>query len=340
VQLALAQVRLAQGQTDATIELLKEGLQTARMQGDLVLQARSHLGLGMVRSLQQLLGPALVHLDRAQDLARRLRDPAQLSLIQVWRARTLAAMGDTVAADHALLGVLATPLPRLTPEEQGDHLFLQAEVARFRSAWPDSARLFKAAAEFYESMGLLWRQRMAQLRFSQAVAREARQAQGDAPEQGWAILENLKGPVEGTGSRWLDLEWHRAHALLLSTVPTTEAVAQEALQAWGEVQAVARDLQFPAQILEACTESAQLLLRRGEKLGARARMQDAFPSFQQLWSRLPEHQEAGFLGREDLHRFQQTLDAVGLRFVRPERTEPLQDWAPTQLLPPAPPDPD
>lgn len=145
------------------------------------------------------------------------------------------------------------------------------------------------------------------------MAREARQSRLEAPEQGWAILENLKGPVEGSGSRWLDLEWHRAHALLLSTVPATEAVL-ELLAAWSEVQAAARDLQFPALILEASAEGAQLLLQRGEKLGARARMQDAFPSFQQLWARLPEGQESSFLGREDLHRFRQTVEAVGLRF--------------------------
>jgi tetratricopeptide (TPR) repeat protein len=340
VQIALAQVRLAQGQSEGAIGLLREALQTARMQSDTALQAKGHLALGMVRSLQQFLGPALSHLDRALTQALRLGDPAQVALAQIWRARTLAAMGDTVAADHAQFQALAAQPALLSPEERGDHLFLQGEVARFRSAWGDTARLFKAAAEHYETNGLLWRQRLAQLRFSQAVAREARQSRLEAPEQGWAILENLKGPVEGSGSRWLDLEWHRAHALLLSTVPATEAVAQEALQAWSEVQAAARDLQFPALILEASAEGAQLLLQRGEKLGARARMQDAFPSFQQLWTRLPEAQETAFLGREDLHRFRQTVEAVGLTFIQPERADPLVDWTPTQMNLPAFPDPE
>ena len=340
VQIALAQVRLAQGQSDAAIGLLREALQTARMQSDIALQARGHLALGMVRSLQQFLGPALSHLDRALAQAQRLGDPALVALAQIWRARTLAAMGDAVAADHAQYQALAAQPALLSPEERGDHLFLQGEVARFRSAWRDTARLFKAAAEHYEATGLLWRQRLAQLRFSQAVAREARQSRLEAPEQGWAILENLKGPVEGSGSRWLDLEWHRAHALLLSTVPASDAVAQEALQAWSEVQAAARDLQFPALILEASAEGAQLLLQRGEKLGARARIQDAFPSFQQLWTRLPEHQENTFLGREDLHRFRQTVEAVGLTFIRPERADPLVDWTPTQMNIPAFPDPE
>jgi tetratricopeptide (TPR) repeat protein len=340
VQIALAQVRLAQGQSEVCILLLREALQTARMQGDTALQAQGHFALGMVRSLQQLLGPALSHLDRAFTRAKRMGDTALVSHIQIWRARTYAALGDTVAADHAQFEALATQPPLMPPDEQGDHLFLQAEVARFRSAWRDTARLFRTAADHYESTGLLWRQRLALLRFSQAVAREARQSRLEAPEQGWAILENLKGPVDGSGSRWLDMEWHRAHALLLSTVPATDSVVQEALEAWSEVQAAARDLQFPAQILEASAEGAQLLLQRGEKLGARSRVQDAFPSFQQLWTRLPEGQETGFMGREDMHRFRQTVESVGLRFILPERADPLVDWTPTQMNLPAFPDPE
>ena len=299
VQIALAQVRLAQGQSETCIRLLREALQMARMQGDTTLQAQAHLALGMVRSLQQFLSPALSHLDRALSRAERLGDIALISSVQIWRARTFAALGDTVAADHAQFEALATRPSIASPEEQGDHLLLQGDVTRFRGSWRDSARLFKAAAECYESTGLVWRQRLAQLRYCQALAREARQSRLEAPELGWAILENLKGPVDGSDSRWLDLEWHRAHALLLSTVPSTEVVVQEALVAWSKAQAAARDLQFHAQILEASAEGAQLLLQRGEKLGARARMQDAFPSFQQLLARLPEAQGTGFLGRED-----------------------------------------
>ncbi|WP_285573515.1 hypothetical protein [Geothrix limicola] len=340
VQIALANVRLAQGQSESSVLLLREALQTARMQGDTALQAQGHLALGRLRSLQQFLGPALSHLDRALSRAQQLGDTAQVALIQIWRARSYAALGDTVAADHAQFQALAAKPALMSPEEQGDHLFLQGEVARFRSAWRDAGRLFKAAADHYESTGLVWRQRLALLRFSQALAREARQAHQAAPEQGWAILENLKGLVEGSGSRWLDLEWHRAHALLLSIVPATEAVVQEALEAWSEVQAAARDMQFPAQILEASAEGAQLLLQRGEKLGARARMQDAFPSFQQLWTRLPAEQETTFLGREDMHRFRQTVEAVGLKFIQPERADPLVDWTPTQMNLPAFPDPE
>ena len=334
-QIALAQVRLGQGQAEPCIALLQEALQTARMQGDLGLQCQCHLALGTVRSLQQFLGPAMTHLDRALGQAHRLGDAAQVSMIQIWRARTFAAMGDPVAADHAQFQAAGPSRPHLAPEELGDHTMLQGEVARFRGAWRDAARLLKAAADQFEAAGMLWRHRLAQLRLAQALARESQRARQEAPEQGWAILENLKGPVEGAGSRWLDLEWHRAHALLLSTVPPTEAVAEEALHAWSEVLAAARDLQFPAQVVEASTEGAQLLLQRGEKLGAKARLQDAFPSFQELWSRLPETQGTAFLGREDLHRFRQTVEAAGLRWVLPDRADPLQDWTPTQMNLPA-----
>ncbi|HEY3401187.1 MAG TPA: hypothetical protein VGK03_11215 [Geothrix sp.] len=340
VQIALAQVRLAQGQADPCVSLLQEALQTARMQGDLALQVQGHLALGMVRSLQQFLGPAISHLDRALGQAQRLGDVAQVALIQLWRARTLAAMGDPVAAEHAQFQALGAQPPLLAPDEQGDHTMLQGEVARFCGAWRDAARFLKAAADQFEASGMLWRQRLAQLRLSQALARESQRTRQEAPEQGWAILENLKGPVEGAGSRWLDLEWHRAHALLLSTVPPSETVVEEALGAWSDVLAAARDLQFPAQVLEASAEGALLLLQRGEKLGARSRLQDAFPSLQQLWSRLPETHETAFLGREDLHRFRQTVEAAGLRFILPERADPLQDWTPTQLNLPAVPDPE
>jgi len=340
VQIALAQVRLAQGQAEPCLGLLQEALQTARLQTDVALQAQAHLALGSVRSLQQYLGPALSHLDRALQHAQRLGDTATVSMAQSWRARTLAALGDTVAADHAQLNALAARPGVLSPEEKGDQTLLQGEVARFRGAWRDAARLYQAAAVQFESTGLLWRQRIAQLRFAQAEAREAQRVHQEAPEQGWAILENLKGPVEGCDSRLLDLEWHRAHALLLSTAPPSETVAQETLQAWSEVLAAARDLQFPAQVLEASCEGAALLLRRGEKLGARARMQDAFPSLQQLWMRLPESHETSFLGREDLHLFKETVAAVGLRFVLPERADPLVDYTPTQVNLPAFPDPE
>lgn len=339
VQIALGRVRLAQGQSEGGLNLLQAALQTARLQSDAALQLQAHLALGSARSLQQSLGAALSHLERALQHAEGLGDAAAVSMAHAWKARTLAALGDLVAADHAQLAALATRPAVLAPEELGDQMLLQAEVAHFRSAWRDAARLYQAAATQYETTGFLWRQRLALLRFAQAEAREAQRRHQEAPEQGWTILENLKGPVEGSDSRLLEQEWHRAHALLLSTVPPSETVAQETLQAWSEVLAAARSLQHPAEVLEASAEGAALLLQRGEKLGARARMQEAFPSFQQLWARLPEGQEIAFLGREDLHRFKETVEAVGLRFVLPDRTDSLADWTPTQMNLPSLPDP-
>jgi hypothetical protein len=41
-----------------------------------------------------------------------------------------------------------------------------------------------------------------------------------------------------------------------------------------------------------------------------------------------------------MHRFRQTIEAVGLRFTQPVTEEPLVDWAPTQVDLPALADPE
>ena len=97
-----------------------------------------------------------------------------------------------------------------------------------------------------------------------------------------------------------------------------------------EKLAAARELRFPAVVMEACARISELLIQRGEKLGARSRMQDAFQSFQELWTRIPESHESLFLGRPQMHLFRQAVESVGLRFVLPERADPLTDWTPTQ----------
>ena len=138
--------------------------------------------------------------------------------------------------------------------------------------------------------------------------------------------------MEGSGSRWLELEWCRAHALLLlTTTGDEETVAVESLMALGEMSAASRELGFPALALEASVLGAAQLLQRGERLGARAKLQDAFSSFQELWTQVPDAHEMPFLGRQDIHRFKETVQAAGLRFTLPERTEPLADWTPTQV---------
>ncbi len=245
----------------------------------------------------------------------------------------MAALGDGVHADMELAQALAVPSARLSAAERGEHAFLQAEIAGFREAWTDAARIYAEAARVFGAAGLAWRECLARLRTIQAEAQgaEARGAGNlDAP---WSLLEALKAPSEGAGSRWLDLEWHRAHALLLSATSAGRgSLGSQGLAAWSEVLAAARELRFPALTLEANAGSARILLEQGEHLGAVSRLREAFGALQELWSRVPEAHAERFLERPDLHRFQATLAAAGLRFALPERPEPLSDWTPTQAL--------
>jgi hypothetical protein len=232
-----------------------------------------------------------------------------------------------------LLQALDVPKEQLSAAEWGDLLSLQGEIAVFRGAWRDAARLYLEAVRCFEGSGLLWRERLARLRYLQALAHDAL-ASGSRGglEQAWTMLELVKAQVEGSGSRWLDLEWHRAHALLLATVPdATEAVTMETLTTLASMLAAAREMRFPADVLEASALGAVQLLHRGESLGARARLQDAFSCFQELWSKVPESVELSFLGRPDIHQFKRTTEAAGLRFSLPERVDPLADWTPTQI---------
>ncbi len=321
------------GQVEAAHTMLRESLRLARVHGDASLQAEAHLALGSLRSIQQVLGPALSHLDRALERYQRLGDPNPVVQATVWRARTLAALGDALQADHLLLQALAQPHEGLSPLERGDHAFLQGEIAWFQGAWREASRLFAQAAGIFSESGLTWRERLSRLRHIQAEALVSPNAANlQDLEPCWSQLETLKGLVDGSGSRWLELEWHRAHALLLNQAAAQEgeAAATEALNAWGQVLAGARELRFPAVVMEASAQMSGLLLRRGESYGARSRMQDAFQSFQELWTKIPESHEAMFLGRPDMHRFRQAVEASGLRFVLPERVDPLADWTPTQ----------
>lgn len=328
-----AAMLLAQGQPEAAYGHLREALQAAKALEDTELTGECHLAIGTFRSIEQSLGPALSHLDTALGRFGALSDRIGCARARVWKARTLAALGDVVEAEIQLLQALSVPPEHLTASERGEFAFLQAEIAAFQGAWRDARRLFQAAADILEGAGLVWRERLSRLRLLQAEACGALEQGGvQEPEAPWALLESLKAPVEGSNSRWLEMEWHRAHALLLSAAPNpTEAVASEALGAWSEVQAAARELRFPAIVLEASARSAALLLKRGERLGARSRLQDAHGAFQELWSRIPEVYGQSFLGRPDLHRFSLAVEASGLRFVIPERTGSLADWTPTQV---------
>ena len=330
---SLANVRLALGQPDAAYSHLREAMQAARVMDDLELQGECHLLIGSFRSIEQSLAPALHHLDSALSRFSAIGDRVGVARARVWKARTLAALGETVDAEMELLQALSMPPERLTAAERGDFAYLQAEIAAFRGSVGDAARLFQKSADTFEGSGLLWRERLAKLRHLQAEAAFALDLGGDARLEGpWTRLELLKAPVEGSGSRWLEMEWHRAHALLLMTSgEQTEAIVAEALTAWSEVQSAARELRFPSVALEASSQSAALLIKRREKLGARSRLQDAYITFQELWSRIPEAHAMAFQGRPDVHRFRLAVEGAGLRFILPERVDPLADWTPTQV---------
>ena len=332
---ALGSVHLGLGQMDTALACLKEALELALLLDDVALLGLSHLQLGMVRSHQQLAALALAHLDSATRRFDALGEPVPAALAQMWKARTLGAVGDPVLADLVLARVASLAPGTLTPMELAEQAFLDGELAGFRGSWDEAARRFRAAANRFEEAGFLWREQLARLRCLQA---ESMEAPGAAlRKSSWIRLEQLKGPVEATGSRWLDLEWHRAHALLLVYTREEEAAVATALQAWGEVLSGARALGFPALVLEASARSARLLLDRGERLGARSRMQDALPSLDLLWSRVPETFSATFLARADLVAFRKTAEAAGLSFTLPERRDPLADWSPTRAnLPPVP----
>jgi len=329
---ALGQVRLGMGQVDAAADCMKEALDLARSMDDIELLAECHLHLGLFWSSRQLLGPALSSLESAFRRFELMGDRARATQAQAWKARNLAALGDFGLAELLLMRVAGAGTDALTPLELGERVFLDGEIAGFREDWEEARRQYLAAANRFEHAGLVWREQLARLRCIQA---EAEAGRGGPPgeaglTQAWIQLERLKGPVEGADSLWLELEWHKAHALLLSRSAGPGPVLAQTLTAWGEVMTGARELKFPAVVLAACTRSAELLWGLGEKLGARARIQDALSSLQELGARLPEGFGASFRGRKDIHGFLAAADTVGMRIAWPERTDPLPDWNLTQ----------
>ena len=329
--LSLSQIYLATGKYEASQGSLRDAMHIARALDDLELQGRCYLHSGIIKSLRQHLTPALNHLDRALDRFSALGDRAAMPMVRAWKARTLAALGEISECDLLMLQSLNAETG--TPMDRGDLLYLQGEIAVFRGAWGDATRLFQEAAEVFERAGLNWRAMLARLRGIQAGTRDVRRSGGVIViERAWGTLESLKTPVEGSGSRWLEMEWFHAHALLLiGTITEDETVAVECLTALGEMSAAARDLSFPGAALEAHVLAAAQLLGRGERLGARTKLQDAAANFQEIWSEVPANSEMAFLGRTDIHHYQETVEGAGLRFTLPERIEPLADWTPTQV---------
>jgi tetratricopeptide (TPR) repeat protein len=331
----LATAYQGMGQMVPAGECLKEAFALAVLLDDLELLAGCQLQMGIFRSCQQHAGAALDHLDRALQGFAKLGDRAMTSQAQAWKARTVATLGDAVLAELLFLQASAVSMETLTPMEKGDRVLLEGELALFKGAWAEARKHFQAAANRFNQAGLVWRERMARIRGLQAEARGP--CAPEALTSAWIRLEALKGPVEASDSRWLELEWHRAHALVLSRSGGAEAVIADTLVAWGEVLAGARELGMPALLLEASACCAQLLLDRGERLGARSRAQDAAAAFQELWARVPAAYGPAFLARQELQAYRATAERAGMPIPLPERADPLADWSPTQVnLPSAP----
>jgi tetratricopeptide (TPR) repeat protein len=322
--LHLAEIHMALGQPDQTYVQLRDALQGSRVQDDLELTALCHFSMGKLHSIAQSLDMALAHLDRAHACSARLGDRPARALAALWKARTVAALGDPMQADLLMVQALAEAPIHPSAQDLGDQAYLQAEIAGFARNWRAAAQLFGKAVACFEGSGLVWREYRARLRRVQALA------QVDPAEEAWVQLEGMKAPVEGSGSRWLELEWHRAHGLLLKALEPGRAVDLQSLDAWNQVLAAARALRFHALVIEGSVEAADLLLRRGEPLGARTCLAEAATTFQLLWSRVPVEYGMTFQGRPDIHRFRLVLEAAGLPFTLPERSDPLADWNPTQ----------
>jgi len=319
---ALGQVRLGLGQSEAALDGMQEALRLARSIDDQALVAECQLKLGIFRSCQQLLGPAKACLDSALRRFELLGDAPRAARTRLWQARNLAAMGEPGQAEILLLRVAGGAAA--TPVELAERVFLDGEAAGFMDDWSGARRHYQAAANRLAHAGLVWRERLARLRCIQAEAQE-----GASAEPAWIRLEQLRGPVAAGGSRWLQLEWHRARALLLTAAGGDGLAA--ALMAWGEVMAGARELKFPPLVLEAATRSSELLLEQGEKLGARVRIQDALPSALEWWSQLPADGCRSFLGRNDLQRFQRAVQRAELDFAWPEPVRVAPEWNPTTI---------
>lgn len=335
ILLQLGMVYQTMGGTDSANECMRSALTLATALDDQELLAMCHLHLGIQASVQQFTGTSLGHLDRAFQGFATLGDQAMATQAQAWKARTLAVLGDPVMAELMFLRSSTVSTEALTPMEKGDRSILAGEIASYKSDWPDARRHFQAAANRFSEAGLVWRERFARLKGIQAEARG--QGSPESLRFAWMRLEGLKGPVEASGSRWLEVEWHRAHALVLSVSGNDEAVITDAVLAWGEVLAGARELRFPALTMEASARSLGLLMDRGERLGARSRAQDACAAFQEIWSKLPGQFEKSFMARGDIQKFREAVEAAGIPLVMPERVDPMPDWNLTQAnLPPVP----
>lgn len=336
VQRFMALAAMTMGQPEMATVLIREALQSAQMVDDMECIADSHLCIGIFRSQEQNPLPSLRHFDLAKDAYTEMVDKVSLARMQLWRARTMAALGEGGQAKELVEQALEIPVERLTAGERGEFAFLQAEIAELGAKWKEAVRLYRMASDIFEGAGHTWWEMKARLNFVHATALLAQESPKDIQqkdlESAWTLMETLKGRVEGSGSRWLELEWHRSHGRLLSTVPApSEALVSSTLFALGEVQRISGELKFYANALEACIESAAILLKQNEKLGAKSRVQEAYSAFQELWSRMPAEYGEHFLERPDMRRFRSVVESAGIPFALPEKVDHMAEWTPTRV---------
>jgi tetratricopeptide (TPR) repeat protein len=314
----LGRVRAGLGQTAQACADLEAALGLAGSMGRHGLQAACALRLGICLSWRQLLGPALDHLARALAGFERLGDRAGAARARIWQARDHAALGDHGLAELMLLQGADTATGLLRPGEQAERAFLDAELAGFRDHWGEARRHYHSAANRFAHAGMAWGERLARLRGIQAEAQELADTRPGELQLAWGRLQLLQAAVAQAGSPWLELEWRRALAHLLAAEGLGAARPERAVQAWGEVLAGARQLQFPAMALEAAARGSELLLGLGERLGARSRILDALPAAMELWAHLPEGAGPAFLVRSDIHGFRQAAAKAGVPVAWPD----------------------
>ena len=314
----LGQVRAGLGQTGQACADLARALGLAGSMGRPRLQAACALRLGICQSWRQLLGPAQDHLAQALVGFERLGDRAGAARARIWQARNQAALGDHGLAELLLLRGADTATGLLRPGEHAERALLDAELAGFRDHWGEARRHYQSAANRFAHAGMVWGERLALLRCIQAEAQELADTRPGELQLAWGRLEQLRAAVVQAGSPWLELEWRRALAHLLTAGGLGAARPEPTLLAWSQVLEGALQLQFPALALEAAARGSELLLGLGDRPGARSRIQDALPAALELWAHLPEGAGPAFLVRSDIHGFRQAAAKAGAPVAWPD----------------------
>ncbi|MBK8574112.1 MAG: hypothetical protein IPN91_16165 [Holophagaceae bacterium] len=337
VQIALAQVRLAQASPRPASTSCGRPPQTARMQGDTTLQARVTWPWAW-SGIQQFPGPAPIPPRPGPGSRPAPGDRRSSRSSRSGGAGPSPPWATPWAPTRAQFQALAPAAPPL-PEEQGT-------TSSSRARWPGSAApgghgpSLPRHVQHYESTGLLWRQRPAQLLHSQAMARESPASRGWRPRAGLGDPGEPEGarrrlgvPVAGPGvaprprPAALDRPGHGGRG----------AGVARGLE---RVQAAARDLQFPGADPRRPAPRAPSCCCSGARSWGPGPHAGRLPQLPAALGQAPRGAGVQLPGpARTCTRFRQTVEGVGLRFIQPERADPLVDWTPTQMNLPAFPDP-